>query len=301
MEQRGRLPQRMAANVPTDLLRSFVAIVDAGSMAQATERIFLTPSALSLQMKRLEDLIQQRLFRRQGRSLLLTAQGEELLGLARQMLSLNDRIFASLGAAREPEPILLGLVQDFADTMLPGVLARFHDVHPRARLQLHVCGSAELIELFDRAKCDIALCLGRPGYIKRGTSRVLREVPMAWIGHANLAEREDLPLVLLEQPCAFRKASLETLERAGRCYRIMLETPNLPGMRAAVRAGLGITSRTRDFAAAEGLPMPAPGTLPTLPPIDTVLLQRDTLSEAASDLVQLLEEAAGADTAGSMR
>ena len=293
VEHRGRQPQRMAANVPTDLLRSFVAIVDAGSMAQATDRILLTPSALSLQMKRLEELIQQRLFRRHGRSLLLTAPGEELLGLARQMLSLNDRIFASFGAASEPEPIHFGLVQDFADTMLPGVLARFHDMHPRSRLQLRVAGSAELIELFDRARCDIVLCLGRPGDIKRGTSRVLREGAMAWIGHANLAERADLPLVLLEPPCAFRSAMLETLEREGRSYRIMLETPNLPGMRAAVRAGLGITSRTRDFAVAEGLPIPAAGSLPGLPPIDTVLLRRDTLAQAPSDLAQLLEAAAG--------
>ena len=292
MEQRGPQPQRMAANVPTDLLRSFVAIVDAGSMAQATRRILLTPSALSLQMKRLEDLIQQRLFRRDGRSLLLTAPGAELLGLARQMLSLNDRILASFGAAGEPEPIQFGLVQDFADTLLPGVLARFHDMHPRSRLQLRVAGSAELIELFDRAGCHIVLCLGRPGDIKRGSSRVLREAAMAWIGDADLAGRADLPLVLLEPPCAFRSALLETLEREGRSYRIMLETPNLSGLRAAVRAGLGITSRTRDFALAERLPVPAPGSLPALPPIDTVLLRRDTLARAPTDLAQLLEAAA---------
>ncbi len=73
----------------------------------------------------------------------------------------------------------------------------------------------------------------------------------------------------------------------------MLETPNLPGMRAGVRAGLGVTSVTREFAAADGLPMPAPGTLPPLASIDTLLLQRAGLSDAAADLVQLLEEATG--------
>jgi DNA-binding transcriptional LysR family regulator len=284
----------MARNVPIDLLRSFVTIVDAGSMAQATETIFLTPSALSLQMKRLEDLLGQRVFRRQGRSLTLTAAGEELLGLARQLLGLNDRIFASLASASDPEPIQVGLVQDFADTILPGVLARFHDMHPRARLQLRVGGSAELMELFDRAKCDVVMCLGRPGDIRRGTSRLVREAPMAWIGREALAEIEELPLVLLEQPCAFRTALLETLEREGRSYRIILETPNLPGMRAALRAGLGITCRTRGFALSEDLPIPASGTLPALPDIDTVMLRRDLLGDAATDLADLLEEAAGA-------
>ena len=143
VDQRGRPPQRMAANVPTDLLRSFVAIVDAGSMAQATDRILLTPSALSLQMKRLEDLIQQRLFRRHGRSLLLTAQGEELLGLARQMLSLNDRIFTSFGAAREPEPVQLGLVQELVQLRQLGAArcTRCEQLHSQSRLTCGQCAA----------------------------------------------------------------------------------------------------------------------------------------------------------------
>jgi len=281
----------MVTNVPTDLLRSFVAIVEAGSMAQATETVFLTQSALSLQMKRLEDLLQQRLFRRHGRSLMLTGSGDELVSLARQVLGLNDRIVASLGRMTDPEPLQLGLVQDFADTVLPGVLTQFHSAHARARIQLRVGGSAELLELFDRGKLDIALCIGRHGEIRRGSSEIVREVPMSWIGDSALTTREELPLVLLEQPCAFRTATLEALERAERRYRIMLETPNLPGMRAAVRAGLGITCRTTDFARAEGLPIPAPDLLPELPGIDYVLLRRDGLSEPGSVLAGLLQGA----------
>jgi len=281
----------MVTNVPTDLLRSFVAIVEAGSMAQATETVFLTQSALSLQMKRLEDLLQQRLFRRHGRSLMLTGSGDELVSLARQVLGLNDRIVASLGRMTDPEPLQLGLVQDFADTVLPGVLTQFHSAHARARIQLRVGGSAELLELFDRGKLDIALCIGRHGEIRRGSSEIVREVPMSWIGDSALTTREELPLVLLEQPCAFRTATLEALERAERRYRIMLETPNLPGMRAAVRAGLGITCRTTDFARAEGLPIPAPDLLPELPGIDYVLLRRDGLSEPGGVLAGLLQGA----------
>ncbi|WP_232227948.1 LysR family transcriptional regulator [Asaia astilbis] len=114
-----RQARRMATNMPTELIRSFVAIVDAGSMAQATETIFLTQSALSLQMKRLEDLLQQKLFRRDGRALALTAAGEDLLVRARQFLALNDQIVQSMGQGFDPEPIHIGMTQDYADTVLP--------------------------------------------------------------------------------------------------------------------------------------------------------------------------------------
>ena len=286
-----RRPQRMATNVPTDLLRSFVAIVDSGSMAQATATILLTQSALSLQMKRLEDLLQQRVFRRHGRSLALTPAGEELVALARQVLDLNDRIIASLGSVAEPEPIQLGLVQDFADTILPTVLTGFHALHPRARIQLRVAGSTELVERFDRAACDLVVGLGRIGDLRRGSSRVLREVRMAWVGDPTLAGHEELPLVLLEQPCAFRTAALESLERQARRYRITLETPSLPGLRAGLRAGLGITCRTLDYARFERLEMPPPDALPPLPGIDVVMVRRDMPGDTAADLAELLEEA----------
>ena len=286
-----RRPTRMATNVPTDLLRSFIAIVDAGSMAQATGTIFLTQSALSLQMKRLEDLLQSRVFHRNGRSLMLTAAGEELVGLARQLLSLNDHIVASLGAEIEAAPLQLGLVQDFADTVLPDVLAAFAQQHPRLRIQLRVGGSAELLELFDRARLDVVMCLGRHGELRRGTSRVLAEVPMVWIGDQALTECHELPLVLLEQPCAFRTALLETLERQGRAYRIVLETASLPGLRAALKAGIGVSGRTASFASTAELPMITPGSLPVLPRIETVLVSREPATERAQDLAGLFERA----------
>jgi DNA-binding transcriptional LysR family regulator len=283
-----RRTPRMATNVPTDLLRTFVAIVDAGSMALATETIFLTQSALSLQMKRLEDLLQQRVFQRNGRSLVLTAAGEELVGLARRLLALNDHIVASLGAELEPEPLQLGLVQDFADTILPEVLAAFASRHPRMRIQLRIGGSAELLEQFDRARLDVVMCMGRHGQLRRATSRILADVPMVWIGNAALLDAAELPLVLLDEPCAFRRTLLEALERDGRPYRIVLETPSLPGLRAALRAGIGISCRTAGFAEADGLPLLPPGRLPTLARIDTVLLCRDPASNEARDLAAAL-------------
>ncbi|WP_338086090.1 LysR substrate-binding domain-containing protein [Gluconacetobacter azotocaptans] len=286
------LPQRMARNVPTELLRSFVAIVEAGSMAQATETIFLTQSALSLQMKRLEDVLQQKLFRRDGRRLLLSAAGEELVAYARQLLALNDRIVQNLGQDQDHDPITVGMVQDFADTILPDVLGRFRLEHPRARLIVRVGGSAELLDMFDRARLDLVLCLGQHGDRSDATWKVVGADRMAWLGDPANTERSELPLVLLEPPCRFRDAALRVLGQDRREYRIVLETPNLPAMRAGVRGGLGVSCRTRRFAVAEGLPIIAQGALPTVPEIETILVRRNGLSDVAQDLGDLLAQAA---------
>src|ERR1700691_4367442 len=120
-----RLRNKVPTNLPTDLLRSLVAIVDSGSMLKATDTIFLTQSALSLQMKRLEELVQQPLFTRRGRRLLLTDAGQCLVERARQMLDINDCIIASLTSEQLAGPVSIGLVQDFAEALLTGVLRRF--------------------------------------------------------------------------------------------------------------------------------------------------------------------------------
>jgi len=283
----------MARNVPTELLRSFVAIVEAGSMAQATETIFLTQSALSLQMKRLEDVLQQKLFRRDGRKLSLTAPGEELVAHARALLALNDRIMLTLGQNIDEDPISIGMVQDFTDTVLPDVLERFRLEHPRARLIVRVGGSAELLDMFDRSRLDLVLCLGQHGDRAGATTRVIGHDQMVWMGDAALTERDELPLALLEPPCRFREAALRALGEHRRHYRIVLETPHLPAMRAGVRGGLGASCRTRRFAMAEQLPVIDPATLPPLPEIETVLVERNGLSDAACDLGALVASTVG--------
>ena len=287
----GQRPRQMAINVPTELLRSFIAIVDSGSMAQATETVFLSQSALSLQMKRLEDLLRQRVFQRSGRSLVLSAAGEELASLARQMLRVNDRIVGSLGQGTDAAPVQLGLVQDFADTILPDVLARFARNHPATRLALRIGGSAELLEHFERARLDLVLSLGRHGELRHAMSRVITGAPMEWIGDPALAALDELPLALLDQPCAFRTAILESLEQHHLPYRIVVETASLAGLTAALRAGVGLTCRTACYAASAGLPVVEASPLPALPGIDYVLHSRHPAAGILTELAGLLEDA----------
>ena len=232
----------MVVNLPTELLRSFAAIVDAGSMQRATERVFVTQSALSLQMKRLEDLVQTSLFSRVGRRLSLTPAGQSMLTHAREILAANDRAVTALNGDVLAGPARIDFVQDFAETLLSGVLAQFAQIDPSISIQVRVGTSAELLELLQAGQLDMLLGLGAPD-----DPAAIRTVPMAWLGDGDLCRQEILPLAVLERPCPFRNAALAALEEAGRPYRIVLETPSLAALRAAVDSGLGITCRTTHF------------------------------------------------------
>lgn len=229
----------MTVNLPTDLLRSLVAIVEAGSMIRASERVCVTQSALSLQMKRLAEIAQAPIFERHNRGLLLTPAGEELLVYARGMLDLNDRALASIRRDTIAEPARVGIVQDFAEPLLSGMLVHFLGQYPEVRLQLRVASTTALNAEFKAGLLDVMLGLGSPD-----DPDAVGATQMAWCGHPRLATSAELPLAIMEPPCLFREAALASLEQAQRPYRIMLETPSVAVLKAAVEAGLAVTCRT---------------------------------------------------------
>jgi len=273
----------MPVNVPTNLLRSFVAIVDSGSMLGAADQVFVTQSALSLQIKRLEELVQQSLFAREGRRLSLTPSGTVLLDYARRVLNLHDEALAAVSAGRFSGPVRIGMVQDVAETLLSGLLGRFAELHPEAQIYARVAGTAELLVQFERGELDIVL-----GYTAADDPKGLGIAPMVWHGDAALAESEVLPLAVLERPCRFREAAIASLEASGRRYRLAVETPNLSTLRAAVEAGLGLTCRTPLF-------LPDRGTLanglPALPKVAFIVARGQGLQPAAARLAQLASDA----------
>src|ERR1700712_521906 len=173
----------MAINLPTNLLRSFVAIVDTGSMLNAAEHVFVTQSALSLQIKRLEELVQQALFHREGRRLSLTTAGDLLLDYARRVLALHDEAVAAVSAGQFSGPARVGMVQDFAENLLSGVLAQFAELHPEAQIFARVAGTAELLDLLGRRQLDIVL-----GFAGAQDPSAIACAPMAWYGNADLLQ-----------------------------------------------------------------------------------------------------------------
>lgn len=232
----------MQVNLPTNLLRSFVAIADAGSIVRATEKIFLTQSALSLQMKRLSEIVQVPLFRREQGTLVLTASGERLIDLARRILELNDQAVESLDRAGLHGPVRIGVVQDFGDEILQGVLARFMQINPSAELQIRVGHSREIKELFAAHMIDIAVY-----HSVEQDEFTIAPARMVWLGDPQLTERATLPLAFMTKPCLARDCAVALLEAADRPYQMILETSNISALRVAVEAGLALTCRSSAF------------------------------------------------------
>jgi DNA-binding transcriptional LysR family regulator len=273
----------MPVNLPTNLLRSFVAIVDRGSMLNAAEQVYVTQSALSLQIRRLEELVQQTLFAREGRRLALTPSGAVLLDYARRVLSLHDEALAAISGEPVSGPVRMGMVQDFADALLPGALASFAALHPASQIYARVAGTSELQHQLERNQLDVIV-----GFTGADDPTAIRTAPTSWFGDEDLAAAEVIPLALLERPCRFREAALTSLDAAGRRYRIAVETPNLSTLRAAVQGGLGITCRSQLFLR-ELVALPA-DVLPTLPSVACFLARGRQLNAAARRLADLTVE-----------
>lgn len=273
----------MPVNLPTNLLRSFVAIVESGSMQSAADQVFVTQSALSLQIKRLEELVQQSLFTREGRRLALTAHGEVLVEYARRVLALHDEALAAINAGQFAGPVRIGMVQDFAETLFGGLLSRFAGLHPDAQIFAKVTGTAELQTMLERRQLDILL-----GFAASDVRNPVGAAPMLWYGNVLLADYTVVPLAVLERPCRFLDAAISRLEAAGRRFRIAVETPNLSTLRAAVQAGLGLTCRTPMFL--NGLDEVRTSGLPPLPDVACIVESAAMLAPAAARLAEMATE-----------
>ena len=231
----------MFKNLDIDLLRTFVTIVDFGGFSQAGRHLHRTQSAISLQMKRLEEQTGSSLFRKIGRRRLPTESGELLLNYARRILTLNDEAASLLKPAPLQGHLRFGVTQDFADRGLATILARFTNRHPAIRLDVRVDTSCRLQDGIARDELDLAIAFQEPG----GPGDALGELALKWIAPSHFAQQKNrpLPLVLFEPPCLFRNRVIAALERAGISWRVVYTSPSLPGIMAAVEAGLGITAR----------------------------------------------------------
>ncbi|WGS52612.1 LysR substrate-binding domain-containing protein [Paraburkholderia sp. D15] len=239
-------------NLDMDVLRTLVTAQQLGSFNRAAGRLGRSQSAVSQQLRKIEELVGEALFQKQGRGLALTAAGDVMLAYARRILELNDEAVAAVRGFAIDGLVRIGFPADFAETWLPTVLGRFKRAHPAVRIEAVVEGNRRLLEKLDKGELDLVLSLGQEA---RADAEPVGTVDLVWIGPAE-PERswrsdgnEPLPLVLFDTPCFFRQRALEALDKAGRPWRIAFTSPSLPGLWAAVEAGLGVTLRT-----ATGLP-----------------------------------------------
>ncbi len=230
-----------------DLLRSFAAILDNGGFTRAAERLGRTQSTVSLQIRKLETALGQRVFERRsgsGGRIVPTPAGEALLAHARPILQLAEQARTALLAPDIEGRLRLGTPEDFATWHLPDILARFARAHPRIDLEVTCDFSVNLLDGFGRGLFDLILFKRdpQPAFGDRGTG-IWRE-PLVWAASPRfqpLDEQAAIPLVLAPAPDIYRRRALAALDLAGRNWRVVLTSPSLAGQHAAVRAGLGVS------------------------------------------------------------
>jgi len=232
---------RSLGNLDIGLLRTFVAVIDYGGVAQAARHVGRSQPAASLQLKRLEEQVGSALFRKTGRRIEPTAEGHRLAPLARQLLALHDRTLTELSGTALSGRLRLGVLDDFADHWLTGPLVRFARLHPAVSIQVHSGRRGALHALFAAQEIDLLLTLeDTPG--EEGEE--LGCVPVRWIGVEPPDTGMPVPLVALDGDCRFREMALDALRKAGRAYRIAFSSPALPTQWQAVQAGFGVSLRS---------------------------------------------------------
>lgn len=268
-----------------DLLRTFVAIVDNGSFTRAAQRLSLTQSTVSLQIKRLEDGLARRLFDRDGRELRVTPDGEILLTYARQILGLGAEVLARLVGSEVSGVVRLGTPEDFATTHLSEVLACFARSHPQVALQVNCDFTLNLLDDFGKGRYDLILFKREPQGPTGGT-KVWREM-LDWVASPRLVVEtgSPIPLVLAPAPDVYRKRALSALDAAGREWRIVYTSPSLAGLQAAVQAGLGVTVLPTEMIPANMISVSAGLQLPKLPDTEIVLYRAPGHVSPAAELL----------------
>ncbi|MFY2642917.1 LysR substrate-binding domain-containing protein [Achromobacter insuavis] len=281
-----------------DVLRSFVAGVELGSFGRAADRLGRSTSAVSAQLKKLEEQAGVPLLRKAGRGLTLTDAGETMLAYARRLLELNDQASVAVRGTRLQGRVRLGLQEDFGEILLPHVLGQFARAHPQVRIEARVARNAELLERVAAGELDLALAWDHDAARPHGVR--LAELPLCWIGPAvtdpaGAAPARDadgaLPLVAFEAPCLFRSRATDALDRAGIAWTAAFISPSLAGLWAAASAGLGLMVRT-PLGLPAGLRVLAPGEqgLPSLPPLSLSLYHAQgrpgPVAAALADIVQ---------------
>lgn len=230
----------MAAPLDLDQLQTFVTIADRGSFTRAADEVHRTQSAVSMQMRRLEERIGKALFERDGRTNRLTEEGEKLLSYARRLLHLNRETLAAFDDRALEGTIRIGTPDDYADRFLPEIMARFVRSNPRVELTVTCEPTPNLVEQLKRGNLDIAIVTHSDA---RGQSEIVRREPLLWVTSANHATHEEdvLPMAFGRPTCFWRRAACDVLDGMNREYRVLFSSFSATVINAAVLSGLAIS------------------------------------------------------------
>ncbi len=227
----------MIPNLDIDLMKTFLAIADSGSFTRAAEDVHKTQSAVSMQMKRLEELLGRPLFARDGRASRLTADGERLIDYARRMVAINDEAVSAFTRPELTGTVRFGTPDDYADRFLPEILARFARTHPMVTVDVECVSSMTLYERTRRGVMDLALVTF---FSDMRTDEPVRREPLVWVTSAKHSVHLLDVLPVASPDCEWRKAALSALDSQKRKYRIAYASSNSNAISAVVQTGLAV-------------------------------------------------------------
>ncbi len=235
----------MMQNIPTELMRSFVKAIDGGSFTRAAQMVGRTQSAVSLQIKRLEDVVGVRLFQRDAHNLKLTVQGRTFAQYARRILALNDEVLALMQSPEVSGRVRLGAPSEYTDSLLPHLLGRFAQAHPNVMLEVTSDLSKNLLTRQKNGEFDLVVALHDDA--QAGGGKPVHTEPLIWFTSADHFGhmQSPLPLVLAPPPCVYRRRMLQQLNRETKPCRIAYLSSSHSAVLAAVRAGLGVTAMAK--------------------------------------------------------
>lgn len=232
-------------NLPTDVLRTFLAVIDLGSFTKAGQLLGRTQPAISLQIRRLEDLVGMPLMDTSGRNISLTKDGEALSRHARQLLAMNDEIIAKLQKRESTGSLRVGLPTDYAVSFFQKALASFARLNPDVQMSIHCDVSDQLLDMFSRNDLDIAIAMfddaPPPGLIYAWAEKPI------WTAasDSDVDRREPVPLAAHPEGCHYRSRMVKCLDQIGKGWRITYSSPGVSGLQQAVQSGLAVTALTR--------------------------------------------------------
>lgn len=253
----------MPRNLDLTALRSFVTVADAGGVTRAASQLNLTQSAVSMQLKRLEESLGQSLIDRSARTIALTAQGEQLLGYARKLMALNDEAWGRMTNQAFEGELTLGVPQDIMYPTIPRVLRQFSQEYPRVKVTLFSDLTVDLRHRFARNEIDVILTTEED--VGPGGEVLLRQ-PLVWVGAQGGQAWRARPLRFGSTArCIFRRPAIEALDRAGIPWELAVDSVTCSAVEVSVIADLAIFSQLAGSIPARCEAIRHGGALPELP------------------------------------
>lgn len=232
-------------NLPIDLLRTFVTVTELSNISRAGELLGRSQPAISLQIKRLESIVNESLFKRaHGQRFELTLSGQVLFDYAQKILILNDEAMNYFAAPTIRDSIRLGIPNEFASTLLPKIIGRFAKTYPGVRLEVTSDLSNNLAPKFLNKQFDLLLSLSDDDNLISPHSRIIKQDSLVWVSKENTEShlRRTIPLVVAPEGCLYRRRILQRLSRINQPWSIVYTIPGLTGIQAAIAEGLGVTA-----------------------------------------------------------